>query len=45
MTFSEALMKHILTTLSVLATLALGACTTTPRQYSGSVMVSTAQST
>ena len=38
-------MKHILTTLSVLATLALGACTTTPRQYSGSVMVSTAQAT
>ena len=38
-------MKHILTTLSVLTTLALAACTTTPRQYSGDVMVSTAQAT
>lgn len=38
-------MKHILTTLSVLATLTLGACATGPGHYSGDVIVSTAQAT
>lgn len=38
-------MKHTLTALSLLSALALGACTTTPRQYSGDVLVSTTQAT
>lgn len=38
-------MKRILTTLSVLASIGLGACATAPDHYSGQVVVSTAQAT
>lgn len=38
-------MKQILITLSVLATLTLGACATAPDHYSGQVVVSNAQAT